>query len=97
MSVPVETSGSSQFIRLFLPAMLSMLLFASRAAGNQQPLRLAGGELSKAVRGNVLIDLESTQLHTDTTREAKELRRSFEQQSSWRWRWNPQESMVQKF
>jgi len=41
--------------------------------GNRQPLRLAEAELSKAVQRNVLIDLRSTQLHTDTTREAKEL------------------------
>jgi len=53
------------------------LLFASRAAGNQQPLRLAEGELSKAVQRKVIIDLQSAQLHTDTAREAKELHGSF--------------------
>eukprot|EP00434_Breviolum_minutum_P042976 symbB.v1.2.038276.t1/scaffold5896.1/size48089/1 len=47
--------------------------------GNQQPLLLAEGELSKAVQFNVLIDLRSTLLQTDTTNEAKELRGSFEQ------------------
>jgi len=41
--------------------------------GNQQPLLLAEGELSKAVQFNVLIDLRSTLLQTDTTNEAKEL------------------------
>lgn len=76
----VEANDPSGFICLFLPAMLSMVPFASRAAGNQQALHLAQGELSKAVQHNVLIDLRDTKLHTDTTKEAKELRGSFEQQ-----------------
>lgn len=54
-----------------------MLLFASQAAGNQQPLLLAEGELSKAVRRNIRIDLRYTKLHTDTIKEAKEQRGSF--------------------
>jgi len=44
-----------------------------KLSSNQQALRLAQGELSKAVQHNVLIDLRDTKLHTDTTKEAKEL------------------------
>ena len=71
-----QTAPASLFVCFCQPCWL-WLLFASRAAGNQQPLRLAEGELSKAVQRKVIIDLQSAQLHTDTAREAKELHGSF--------------------